>query len=163
MASARDVILIGILVFMVGIGLFVVNFVTNTAVDAMVAVPLINSSTEARQAFTDTQDVANDRLDYVVFGLFIGLIFGFIIAGYFVGGEPIFMFFYFILTVIGVIVSMVLANTWNTVTTLPVFGTIAVDNMPITNNLMTYLPLYTTVIGILGTILMFIKPLVSKE
>ena len=162
MASARDVILIGILLFIVGIGLFVINYATNTMVDELVSIPAINSSTEARQAFTDTQDMANSRFDYIVFGLFIGLVLGFIIAGYFVGGQPIFMFFYFLLTVIGVFTSMVLANAWNDITTQLVFGT-TINNLPIANNLMTYLPIYTTVIGILGIIVMFIKPMVSNE
>ena len=163
MASARDVILIGIIIFVIGIGLFVVNFVTNTMVDTLVAIPTINNTQAARDAFTDTQDMANSRFDYIVFGLFMGLLFGFIIAGYFVGGEPIFMFFYFLITVIGVITSMVLANVWYDVTTQTVFGTIATDNMPITNNLLTFLPIYMTVIGILGIIIMFIRPLVNKE
>jgi hypothetical protein len=159
--SARDVVLIGVVVFAFAIGFFILSFTTGQVFDSLKSVEAINSSDQAVAAWNGTE-TALARLDWAVFGIFIGMVLAILVTGFFVGGHPIFMFFYFILIVIGVILAAVLANVWENVSTASVFGT-HVLQYNITNNLLLYLPYYIAVVGFLGVVIMFAKPkLVSK-
>ena len=158
-ATARDVILIGILVFGFGIAFFVLYNVFDSAVDKIVAIPAINSSPAAVEAFQGSQVVLN-KLDYVIFALFIGLVLALIITSWFIGGEPIFMFIYFIFIVISVVVAAVLSNAWESFTGASIFG-LTIAAFPITNHILMYLPIYIAVSGFIGVVAMFAKPYVS--
>ena len=160
MASVRDVILISVLLFAIGMFLFIINFTTRTMVTAIVSVPVINAtSPQAGVAFTNINKSTN-RTDYLTLGLFIGFAFALIITGYYIGGHPIFMFFYFLVTGVGVYLSMLLANIWYNISTASVFGSTVV-NLPITNHILTYLPYYTIGFGVLGMVMMFAKPYIQ--
>ena len=72
----------------------------------MLNITTINESAAAKESLGMVSTISN-RLDYVVFGLLVALILGIMITGWFVGGNPIFMFIYFIVVVISVILSMI--------------------------------------------------------
>lgn len=165
--AVRDVILAGVLIFVFGMAFFIVNFGTKVVVNEMVAIPTINNSQNVSQVLNATADTT-DRLDYLIFGLFIGLILAILIASYFIAGNPIFVFLYFLVTVIGIAVSAVIANAWDDITSASIWTTIlpsftGVTAFPITNHIMTYLPYYTAVIGMLGLGVMFIRPYVETQ
>jgi hypothetical protein len=159
--AARDVILIGALIFTFGMGFFVIHYAFGTITDAMIAIPEINQSTDAVTAFEGVQEITS-RLDYVVFGLFFGLVLALIITGWFIGGNPIFMFIYFIVVVLGTVLGFVLANVWETISQSAQFGTTVVS-FPLTNNLLLNLPVYTIVVGFIGIVVMFAKPYFGGE
>lgn len=157
--AAKDVILTGILVFIFAIGFFVVFFMSNVVTTRMMGIAAINQSQAAVEALQGSQAVAQ-KMDYVVFGLFIGLVLAMIITSWYVGANPIFMFIYFLVIVLGVTFSTMLSNVWETITQSSIFGT-TINYFPISNNLLTNLPLYTAVIGFLGLVVMFAKPYFS--
>ena len=159
--SARDIALIGGLLFVFGIGFFIIHFVMNTVVDDIVAVPAVNESSAAVSVFNSVSSMV-DRLDYVVMGLFIGLTLALIISGWFIGGYPIFMFIYFIVVVVSVLLSAGLSNVWETVSQSAQFG-LTISSFPITNNLLLNLPLYVAVVGFIGITVMFVKPFATNE
>lgn len=154
--AAKDVILTGILVFIFAMGFFVVFFVSNQVTTKMMGIAAINESQAAVDALQGSQAVSQ-KMDYVVFGVFIGLILALIITSWYIGANPIFMFIYFLVIVLGVTFSTVLSNVWETVTQSSIFGT-TVNYFPLSNNILTNLPLYTAVIGFLGLVVMFAKP-----
>lgn len=156
MASTNDVILIGIIIFTFAIAFFAVFFMSKQVTDQMLSISVINDSAATREVIQSSDNI-RDRLDYVIFAVFIGLILALLISGWFVGGNPLFMAIYFIIIVIGIAASAVLANVWETTSTSSVFGT-TVASFPITNNILLNLPIYTAVIGFLGMIVMFAKP-----
>lgn len=156
MASARDILLVVVLVASFAIGLFVINYAVGTTITQMLLNPTMNATPETVTALRAT-DTATDRLDYIVFGLFIGLSLALIITGYFLGSYPIFAFVYFLVIVIGVVIAAMLSNVWESVTTASIFGT-TVTNFPITNHLLTYFPIYAAIVGFIGLIAMFAKP-----
>ena len=94
--SVRDVVFSGVLIFTIAITFFVINFAMNTMVDDMVAIEAINESSGAVDSLTGIKTMVS-RLDYVVFGVYVGLVFAMIITGWFIGGNPIFMFISFVL------------------------------------------------------------------
>lgn len=158
-ASVRDIVFIAVILFMFAIGFFVVYNITYTVTNSMMGISVINSSASAVKALQGSQKVA-DRMDYVIFGLLIGLILALIITGWFIGGNPIFMVIYFLVVIITVVFSTVLSNTWETTTQSSIFGN-TVTHFPITNNIMSNLPVYMAVIGFLGIVVMFAKPYVT--
>lgn len=162
MASARDVLLVAVLIFVFGIGFLIIHYAMTTAVDAMTGNTEINSSSNAVSSLNAVKTVTLARLDYVIFGLFIGLVLGLLISGWFVGGHPIFMFIYFIVVIIGVVISAFMANFWETISQSSTFlATTA--SFPITNHLLLYLPIYVGIVGFIGVVVMFAKPYMTGE
>jgi hypothetical protein len=154
--AVKDVLMIGVLIFTFAIGFFIFHNISNTVINQMLTNPQINSSNATVNVLQGTQRVTA-RMDYVIFGLFIGLIIALILTSWFIGGNPIFMFIYFIVLVFGIVTSVVLSNVWEEVSTKAIFGT-TINAFPITNHLMTYLPIYSAIIGIVGLVIMFAKP-----
>jgi hypothetical protein len=160
--SARDILFIVVFLFALGIGFFSLNFVFNQAIDKMVSVPSINSSVATTSALESARTNGVNRLDYVVFGCFIGLCIALLITSFFIGGNPIFMIIYFFIVVIGVVLSIVFSNTWETYIAMTIFGSTS-SYFPITNNIMANLPIYSAIIGFLGIVTMFAKPFLFPE
>lgn len=154
--ASRDVILFGtFLVFGLGLGILLIHYITQSAVNSMINIPTINAS--AGVALEGVTNKVLPRFDYIVFGFFIGFVLAYLITSYFVGGHPIFMFVYFLVTVIGVVGSALISNVWETATATGPLAT-QVSAFPITNHLINYLPVYTTFIGFIGLVAMFAKP-----
>lgn len=158
--AAEDVVFICVILFAVGIGLFVMHTVATTTYNGMVGVGAINESNSTVSALGALTTVAS-RLDYVFFGLFIGLTLGLIVTGWFIGGHPIFMFFYFLVIIIACSIAPIFSNTWETVTQASVFGT-TITAFPITNHIVLKLPYYIAIIGFIGVVVMFAKPSIVK-
>lgn len=159
MASTNDVILTGVIVFMFAIGFFTIYFMSATVTNQMLSISAINSSSATVEVL-QSQSKVTGKLDYVIFGVFMGLVLGLIISGWFVGGNPLFMAVYFLVIVIGVATSTVLSNVWETTSQAAIFGS-TITAFPLTNNLLSNLPLYTAIIGFLGMVVMFAKPYIS--
>lgn len=157
--SARDVVLIAVILFSIGIGMFMIHSLFNTAVDKMLVTPVINESSAASSALSSAKSLS-DRFDYIFFGLFIGLVLALMITSWFIGGNPVFMFVYFIVVIIAVVLGTIMSNVWDSVSTASVFG-VTVASFPLTNHILLYLPYYMSVIGILGIIVMFAKPYIA--
>ena len=154
--TARDVVVVAVLLFISAIFLFIGNYLTNTLMDRALTHPEMNSSQGAVDSYNSVKTQAN-RLDYVYLAYFIGLIIGILITGWLIGGNPIFMFFYVIILIMGVIVSPILSNAYQSFIETPTLtGTVA--NFPITTFIMQNLPIFIAIIGMLGLLVMFAKP-----
>lgn len=154
--SARDVILIGVMVFALGLAFLAAHYAINNSIDRMVGSSVVNSSTDTVNALQATKTLTN-RMDYVVFALFIGLSLALIITGYLIGGHPIFMIIYTFFIIIGVVIGAVLSNVFETISSHSTFlATVA--SFALTSHLMAYLPIYMAVVGFMGMIAMFAKP-----
>jgi hypothetical protein len=160
--SALDVILLTAFLFSFGIGFFIINFMVNTTVDKMVLNPQINSSVASVNALNGIENNVTNRLDYVVFGILIGMILALIVTGWLIGGNPLFMVFYFLIVVVAVAGAAILSNIWETMTQRPEFiPTLA--NFPITNHILLYFPYYIAIVGVIGLTVMFAKPYISGQ
>jgi hypothetical protein len=154
--SARDVIVISALTFVTAIIIYIIAFSGNAVIQRMILTPGVNESAGAVRALEGTQRTIL-RFDYVVFGVFIGLTLSLIITGWFVAGNPIFSFIYFLVIVFAVAISAILSNVWQEMTSQVTLNTL-LYSFQISNQLMVHLPLYTTIIGFIGLIVMFAKP-----
>jgi len=159
--AAKDILMIAVLIFSMGVGFFIIHYAVNTTVDSMVDVTALNETEEFVDIMRGVSNMTN-RMDYIIFGLFLGLIFGLIITGWFVGGNPLFMFIYFMIVTMAVIISTVFDYVWDSISGASVFGT-TVTSFPITNNILSNLPLYMSAIGMLGLVVMFAKPYFQRQ
>lgn len=158
--NAQDVLLLMVLLFVFGMGFFIINYMVTTSVDQIVNNTQIKNDTYAVNAFNAVKTNVVNRLDYVVFGIMIGMTLSIIITGWFIGGNALFMGIYFLVVAFGTLVSAGLSNAWETFTQRPLFAA-TLTQFPITNHILLYLPYYIAVIGLIGLGVMFAKPYLS--
>lgn len=154
--SAENSIIIAAIGFAVALVLLTAFYAGNSMVNAMVQNSQVNSSESTRTSLLAGQTQFN-KFDYIYFAFFIGVVLSTIIAGFLVGGHPIFMGIYFIVVIISSIVAAIISNVWETFTGTSQFIASAAS-FPITNHIMGLLPMYAVITGILGMIAMFAKP-----
>lgn len=158
--SARDVMFAGVIIFIIALGFFALNFAFNTLFDGLINSPL-NESSQGATAMQQTLDILN-KMDYLVIGLFFALSIGVFITGWFIGGQPIFMIIYFLIVSVITLVCGIFANIWVTISSASVWAT-TLARFPMTNHLLTNLHIYIAVVGVIGMIVMFAKPYMSQE
>lgn len=159
--AARDVVVIPIVLFILGIIFFIAFFVAHTMITNVVAIPAIASSPKAVEAFQATETAAA-RFDMLFMSVFMGMAMSFFILSWFIPGHPIFTFFYLVFIIVGVILSAFIANVWEAISQRPdLVSTVA--SFPITNHILSRLPIYMAVIGCLGMILFFRKAVEGKR
>lgn len=154
--TVRDVAIAGAVFFAMGLFLFIVHFMNDTMRDEMLANPNVNISSEVEDAFNSVDQV-NMRLDWIFLGFFIAYIIATLITAWLVGGHPIFMVAYIIVIIVSVAISPFLSNAWEDITQSAVFG-VTINSFPITNHILTTLPYYVVVLGLIGFVVMFGKP-----
>lgn len=159
--AARDILFIGVILFSFAIGFFSIHYMMNTTVDTMLGTTAINQSNATVTALETVKTTAN-RMDYVLFGLFIGLVLSIIVTSWFIGGHPIFMLAYFIISTIAIILTTIFANVWDDVSNMVIFGT-TLTHFPLTNHIMANLPVYIAFIAFIGMVMMFAKPYLAGE
>ena len=154
--SAFDLFSIITVLFVLAVGVLIMTFITTSITGKMKVAGGINSTPEAVKALEDVEKVT---LKYDMFGvaMFLGLFLGIIITGYLIGGYAIFAFVYFIMIILAVIVSAIMANTWETISSIAIFGA-TLATMPMTNHILLNLPFYLAITGFVGMIAMFAKP-----
>lgn len=157
--SVQDVGYIILVVFALGLGFLFVHSMMNTTINTLILNPTVNSSNSSVQAFEGARTVTN-RMDFFISGVFFALCVALLISGYVIGGYPILMFIYFIVVVILVVVSAIMSNVWDVMSNNALLIT-SLSKFPITDFLLQNLPYVTAVVGFMGLMAMFAKPLIG--
>lgn len=160
--SARDVILISALFFTLIIAFLVTHMMYGKVADQLINTTQINASNQTIAAIEAGRTVSN-RLDYVGFAIFIGLLLAMIISSWFLAGNQLFMFIYFIFLVIAVVISALLSYVWDQIADSATFVTIVPASFPITDHILTNFPIYMSIIGFIGLVVMFAKPYIAQD
>lgn len=153
--TAQDIILTTVLIFVFAIGFITVHYMAGQATAKLVALPQVNQSAAAVQTFEAVNTTAN-RMDYVIFGLFLALLFGIIVGSYFIPAEAIFILVYLLVGSIAVIISAVFANGWEQASQASVLVA-SLSSFPLTNHLLLNMPYYTAITAFLGICVTFGK------
>ena len=85
----------------------------------------------------------------------VGLIMIFFITNAFIKAHPAFMFVYFASIGLAIWFAVYISNTYSSLVTNPVL--VGLANVPSLNNFMLHLPIYITIIGFIGAVLLFIR------
>lgn len=156
MSSVRDIIIIAVLLFAIGISIFFSVKVGHSVNAQILNISIINDSAEAKSVINHA-DIALDMSDYIYLACFIGFFIAIIVTGYIVGGMPIMAPIYFFLVVLFTFVSVLLQNVWTDIANSDSLITIQ-SNLPITYFILTHLGYFMAIFGIVGIIMLFAKP-----
>lgn len=156
MTSVRDIIIVVMILFAVGISLTFIVKIGHSINSQLLNVPIINQTTTAHNVI-DSSDVAINSSDYLYLALFIGFFISIIIFGWLVGGIPIMSVIYFILVVLFTFVSVIFQLAWiDLAASGEIVSTVA--QLPITNYILSHLAYFTAIMGIVGILVMYAKP-----
>jgi len=156
MTSVRDIIIIAVLLFAVGITIVLVVNIGHRVNTNLLTVPTFNDTATAVAVIEHT-DTAIDMTDYIYLALFVGFFLSIIITGWFVGGLPIAAPLYFFVVVIFTFVSIILQLAWNDIAANSSLLAASLA-MPITSFILSHLGFFMAIFGLTGIILMFAKP-----
>lgn len=156
MTSIRDIIIIAVVLFAVGITSFFAVDIGHRVNTNLLAINTINQSTTATAVITSA-DTAINMTDYIYLAFFIGFFISIIIFGWIVGGQPILAPIYFFVLVLFTFVAVILQEVYKDIAQNPqVIGSIA--NMPITNFILSNLGMFMAIFGLIGIVIMYAKP-----
>ena len=151
--SIEDSILIVILLFITAI-IFVFAYVINGAISSAAAPAFESVAAGSSVGLTTVDAIFDTTINYVYLAVFFGLIISLVVTSFLTPTHPIFYIFAIIIFIALMIVSVVLSNAYEMITSSSTF-TSAVNHMPIMDYLMLHLPTIAIVIGVLGAIIIF--------
>ena len=155
MSSVRDIIIIAVILFAVGISATFAVKIGHEVNANLLTITAINSTETAVDVIEHT-DTAINMTDYIYLAFFIGFFFSIVIFGWLVGGSPIFAPIYFFMVVIFTFIAVILQLVWNDISTnADVVSTVAA--LPITDFILAHLGIFTAVLGLVGIVVMFAK------
>ena len=156
MTSVKDIIIVTIILFVVGIATTLIVSMSHSINDQLLKVNTFNDSIEARTVI-QSADTASNSSDYIYLALFIGFFISVIITGWFIGGYPIAAPIYFFILIIFVFVAVILQMTWADISATSSISTMVAD-LPITNFILSKLGYFTAAMGLTGILVMYAKP-----
>ena len=157
------IIMAFVLVLVSGIYIFISNMTVSalhTSMDDMVLAPNINSSV----LIDDTMGAVANSFQVLYWGsvmIIIGMIISIFIGSYLVTTKPIFFIPYIFIVIIAVIVSVGISNAYEQIVLTPILESTFVGFVG-ANFIMSKFPIWVTIIGFVGGIIMFSR-LGSKE
>lgn len=161
MSSVRDIIIIAIVLFAIGISLTFIVKIGHNINTQLLNVPIINDTVEARSVIQHA-DIAINSSDYLYLALFIGFFISIIIFGYLVGGTTIMAPIYFIIVILFTFVSTIIQMAWVEVANhSELVSTVA--QLPITNYILSHLAYFMAIFGLVGIVSMYAKPYISSD
>jgi len=148
-------------IFAVGIVLFFLNHMFDavyTELDEYLETSDYNN-TEAHVALQEYQTATNSIWDYAFLGILMGYIILLIVTAFSTRISPVFHWIYILISLIGLLVGVLLSNTWQALAESSEFST-TLTRFPIMNAVLgTYYPTFIMVILMIFLIILFGKPI----
>lgn len=152
-----SIILFIVIIFFLSVSGLFIHYITGMMVGT---IKNTTASMTDRPEVNATLDTAETKVtsmfDYLIMALFAGIFISMILLSYSVGASPIMFPLFIILWIISIVISAPISNTWITISTNSSLNSSA-SSMPITNNLLSYLPIYITIIGLIIIIVLYAK------
>jgi hypothetical protein len=153
--NIQDMVMIGAILLACGLVLWLSAFMGGQVLEKLKTVPVVANNTQAMQVITSSEGPFT-KFDLIFMGFFIGFTLFLWISAYFIGGNPVFTWIYIILIALVLLITPALANVWMQWTQNP--ATISeITVFPLTNTILSSLPLYTFIIEIVGLVILFAK------
>lgn len=119
--DVTDIFTFLILVFILGVGLFIFAFIIPQITDGLSGVSISNS-TEAANAIAQLEDFGTIQIQRGFFLLFVGLSISTFISAFLVRVHPIFMFLYILFLILTVFLGTYLGNAYDQIRSIPIFA-----------------------------------------
>lgn len=149
-----DLIMVAIFIFFIAIGGVIAAYTFGEVFTKLKAVPMFNA-TATQDVLTAGENVGT-LWDYLILILFIGFTIGLLVLAYFIDVQSIFMPFFIIFIIIGVLLAWVFGYVWDVFFAQTAFSTVTTD-FPITDHILTNFGLYFTIMAVLSFIVTYAK------
>ena len=153
--NARDIMVIAIILFVVGIGLLVTVFTGNTVINKVKVQTTIANNSNSVTVLNNSQQAINYS-DYAYLGGFIGFFISLLVFAWFVPGYPVLSIIYFILLILFGFISVIFQNVWSYIISQQAFSSTVV-NIPITSYICSHLAYFMVVFGLISMTIMYSK------
>jgi hypothetical protein len=151
-----DLFFIGIMLLVAGLCGTFLFYVLNLLEGKFEQVAIINGTDVGHSAIISLLSIGN-KMDYLFSAVMLALILGILVTSWLIPLNFVFAAIYFIVALMAVALSAILSNVWQMVALTPTVSAL-VSSVPITNHVLSHLPIYLGVICFLGFIAMFAKP-----
>lgn len=119
----------------------------------------ITQATNIAFGYTDN---ALPILRWMSFGMIIAMMLAIVLSNFLVRAHPAFFIIYVLITLVAVIFGAYLSNAYESLVNNPTFGA-TIQTFGASNHILLNLPIYMSVIGILGAIALFINLRTSPD
>ncbi len=154
-ADVTDMLIFLVVVFILGIGLFIFAYVVPQISNGLNDAGL-NSSTEGASAISSLSDFGTISIQRGFLLLFVGLIISTMVTSFFARTHPIFLFLYILILGITVFLGVYLGNAYDQFSSTPLFAeTLASQGM--INIVLSNIITIVIAVGVLSMIIVFAK------
>ncbi len=120
-ADVTDMLIFSLMVFVIGVGLFILVFTIDAISDGLRDGGL-NNTDEGSNAIDELESFGTVQLQRGFMLFFVGLIMSTMISSFLVRVHPIFLFLYIAFLILTVFLGTYLANAYDTMRTIPIFA-----------------------------------------
>lgn len=153
--NIQDMVTMGAILLACGLVLWLSSFMGKEVLTRFEATPVVANNSLAVEVVNNSM-VPFGRFDWIFMGFFVGFMLFTWISAFFIGGNPVFTWIYIIIMALVLLITPALSNVWQIWTANPT--TIGeLSNFPLTNFIMSGLPLYVFLIQIVGLVILFAK------
>lgn len=153
--NIQDMILLGCILFGVGVVLYSSAFLGNVVLDQFKNTSAVQNVSVAVDAVSGAQG-GFGKFDVIFMGFFIGFALFVWLSAYFIGGNPVFTWVYVVIMVLMLIVTPALSNVWEKYSQNP-YWVSQLGSFPMMNHILTFLPLYVFIVELVGFVILFAK------
>lgn len=134
--------------------------------DQVTSIVIPNSPINISQAGEDTFGQVHTglaSLKWIALVITISMIISIMVSNFLVKAHPVFFIVYIMMTIVGVFLSVYIANAYESilVSSNPISTTL--QSFTAMNFIMLHLPIWTTIVGIMGAIFLFIGIIVDRD
>lgn len=138
------------------------NILTNTVVGINQPVGNTNVTTIGTNTFGQV-NTGLDSLKWLALVITISMILSIMISNFLIKAHPVFFIVYILIVVIAVVLSVYLSNAYETILTSGNVLAPTLQSYTGMNYIMLHLPIWTTIVGIMGAIFLFIGVTLDRE
>ena len=150
-----DMFVFLVTVFILGIGLFILAFVTPEIADGLRSGGL-NDTSEGAQAIQTVSDIGTITIQRGFFFLFVGLIISVMITSFFANTHPIFLFLYILFLGVSIFLATFLGNAYELVAGTSIFSD-TLQSQTLINLVLNNIVIIVLAVGALSFVIVFAK------
>jgi len=151
----QDLLFVIITLLTIAMTLFIFLYV-GQKIDTAISSKFNSEVNGSGTVMTTTLGIVNNTSDWAFMTLFILLILSLIISSFMIYTHPVFVVVFIIMLTVFITASVYVANVYYEFSRIPEFAT-ALENMPMTDYILTNLPLITLILGVLSIIIIYSK------
>lgn len=138
------------------------NILSSSVVNTVIPSDVVNVT----QAGQDTFGQVNTglaSLKWLALVIAVSMIISIMISNFLVKAHPVFWIVYVLITIVAVVFSVTLSNAYESILNSNNALTSTLQSFTAMNFIMLHLPIWTTIVGFMGALFLFIGVIVDKE